>query len=268
MASANFWGADLDDFSPAHLATPPDSRPPTAHAEAMGDPEDDQQEDLALMSYADAPGAGPTPDELAAIEAAEGLMMYMQAAAPAGGIMSQFHPQSSTYTGVHFLDAMLDQHIDALDSLTMEPIPSLVNTSSGPTIQEFLAHGSVSDLDIDWSVNPNEEYLNHLNKDRFLSISAFFRHFVGYKDSVASLDVFPAPDLITRDDLRGDECDMQGIDWASRKTTRAAVRAKRTIFESARLSPQLVALRQVYQIVACLCITSLISTEHGSDARH
>lgn len=154
-----------------------------------------------------------------------------------------YHLNSSSTSAAAILDAMLDQHAVALDSLSMEQAPFFPNAHT----QDLLA--SVNALAPDFhegSLNPNEEFLNNMNKDRFLSITAFFRHFVGYKDSPVGLEATPPPDVITRDHLRGDECDLQGINWAIRRTTRAAVRAKRTAFESARLSPQLNALRQVF----------------------
>lgn len=144
--------------------------------------------------------------------------------------------------GVSAIDQMLDQHTAALDSLNMD-----ANPSSFPLTSSYvLSQHYLSDLDSDANLNPNEEYLNNLNRDRFLSITAFYRLFIKRKDDLLGLEDFPMSPVITREDLRGDECDMQGINWAVRKTTRDGVRKKRLAFENGRLSPQLQAVRKVH----------------------
>lgn len=158
------------------------------------------------------------------------------------------HPMGQS--GGLLIDEMLDQHAAALDSLSMEqlspPVP-LEPISSGPTIHDYLmSHGTIYDLDFEADLNPNEEYLNHLNRDRFLSVNAFFRHFVDHRETAIDLDATPRPEVVTRHNLCGDEYDMQGINWSLRRTTRKAIRSKRTLFESVRMSPRLVATRQVF----------------------
>jgi DNA-binding beta-propeller fold protein YncE len=136
--------------------------------------------------------------------------------------------------GASVIDALVDQHTAvALESLSMD---------QGSTYSSYPAHYA-NDSD-DASLSPNEDYLNTLNKDRFLSITAFYRSYLKRKDDLGALEDLPIAPVVTRDQLRGDECDMQGINWALRRTTRSAVRKKRIAFEEARLNPAVKAVRQ------------------------
>lgn len=215
------------------LATLADSRPPTSQGDFDEELDDDLPGGISLTEIG--------TQTVSMFEAYNVTTPPLTVPAQIDEVM---HPTANST-----IDDMLDQHAAALDSLSMEQVPPPPPTSSGPSIQEFLmSHGSVYELDYEAYQNPNEEYLNHLNKDRFLSISSFFRYFMPHtKDSFIELDATAPPQAITRDDLRGDECDMQGINWSLRRTTRAAVRSKRTAFERARLSPHLVAVRRVRQ---------------------
>jgi hypothetical protein len=228
MASSLSWAPPpdsvSDDTTATYLATLGGSggRPPTSQGAPTLDLEGEQA-GAAIMDI-----AGSMYDAVGGAEMDEDPFL------PNPG------PASST------IDTLLDQHAAALDSLSFDHPPVQALTSSGSSMHEFLSQATIHDLDLETSLTPNEEYLNHLNRDRFLSITAFFRHFVGFKDRPFGLDATPTPDVITREDLCGDECDMQGINWALLRSKRDHVRMKRTAFESARLSPHLRAVRQVY----------------------
>jgi hypothetical protein len=153
---------------------------------------------------------------------------------------------------------MLDQHAVTLNSLSMEQDPSHISQLLGETSHMpagawppswYMAPdvvANIHDLETTQNGNATEDYLNQLNRDRFLSIHSFYRHMVDHtKHPHVDLDLTETPRLVTREDLKGDECDMQGIDWSMRRRTRAAIRAQRTEFEAARLSPLLKSVRQV-----------------------
>lgn len=128
-----------------------------------------------------------------------------------------------------------------LNQLSMDPsvsglVSSLMSSSS------FM--GDLDDHD-SLHASPNEEFLNRHDKDRFLSISDFDRRFLKTKDVPGALHEMPIPAVTTREQLHGDERDMQGINWALRKQTRASVRSKRVALETSRLSPQVRAVREV-----------------------
>ncbi|KAH7124007.1 WD domain-containing protein [Dendryphion nanum] len=111
---------------------------------------------------------------------------------------------------------------------------------STPSLQDIL-----SEFDFETMfTNPHDDYLMVPGKDTFLTVTHFFRNFMPHKDTPLGLELSHVPDSINRSDLRGEECDMQGIDWALRHTTRSTVRAKRNAFEKNRLNPHILAIRQ------------------------
>jgi hypothetical protein len=220
-----------DLASPALFTTLSDSRPPTSHGEdLMDDGEDDQDGGVAL----DGAGVGTMTAQ-----------SYTTATPLSVPVLSDDVLHSVASNG---MDDIMDQHTAALDSLSMVQLPPPPPTSSGgPTMQDLLllTHGSLYDLDYESNLTPNEEYLNFQNKDRFLTITTFYRHIIDHKEAPIGLDELLPPSVITRDDIRGNECDIQGIDWSLRRTTRSAVRAKRVAFESTRMKKELVTVRKV-----------------------
>jgi hypothetical protein len=82
----------------------------------------------------------------------------------------------------------------------------------------------------------NEPHLSIPDRAAFCPITSYFhRFFDSSKPVVPGLDLVQVPDSITRQDLRGDEYDYQGIDWTIRRTTRARVRELRSQYERRRL---------------------------------
>jgi hypothetical protein len=226
--------ASASDISAAaSLATLSESRPSTSLGEHGEELDDDQTGGISLltdMSGGTSDAAyftAPFPPDLEATVA----IVAGEAGEALGG---DSLPEA--------MDTMLDQHIVPAETLTIEQYPP--HTSSWASAAEFAA--AVYDLDLNPSASAQDIYLSRLDNIRFLPITFFFRHCVDFaRDERIDLDVTPAPPTITRKDLRGDECDIQGIDWTLRHTTRATVRAKRAMYESNRMSPQVQAVRRV-----------------------
>jgi hypothetical protein len=99
----------------------------------------------------------------------------------------------------------------------LEPLP--------PTLQE--AHLSIED------------------NGSFAPITSFFHRITPARPTVPGLDLVTIPSSITREMLRGDRLDPQGIDWTVRNTTRFCVRAKRFECEVAQLPPSSHQVRKV-----------------------
>jgi len=76
----------------------------------------------------------------------------------------------------------------------------------------------------------NGEQLN------FLDFSTFIRKYMTLPKEAMFRDVLPVENReeVTRDDLDGDRCDVQGINWERLNLTRDYVRSQRTKFESER----------------------------------
>ena len=93
---------------------------------------------------------------------------------------------------------------------------------------------------------------SHCAYDRaaFVPITSFFHRIAPQRPTVPGLDLQQLPAAITRQQLHGDRCDFQGIDWTARNTTRAAVRARRVEYETERLSPLEKGLRRVIRPTA------------------
>ncbi|KAF2281303.1 uncharacterized protein EI97DRAFT_438673 [Westerdykella ornata] len=87
----------------------------------------------------------------------------------------------------------------------------------------------------------SDEYLEVLNKDRFLQLNDFYMNFL-QRGSQIKIPIDGAPAVITRADLNGDACDWQGIDWHMRRLKRSYVRAARAEFQTSLMPP---ALREV-----------------------
>jgi hypothetical protein len=63
----------------------------------------------------------------------------------------------------------------------------------------------------------NEPHLSIQDRAAFCPITSYFHRFFGhFKPVVPGLDLVQVPDFISRDDLKGDEYDYQGIDWTKR----------------------------------------------------
>jgi hypothetical protein len=93
----------------------------------------------------------------------------------------------------------------------------------------------------------NEPHLSIQDRAAFCPITSYFHRFYGqWKPGVVpGLDLVQVPDFIAREDLKGDEYDYQGIDWTSRKTTRAEVRKARSQHERQRVPHSVKEVRKV-----------------------
>ncbi|KAF2013377.1 WD40 repeat-like protein [Aaosphaeria arxii CBS 175.79] len=100
------------------------------------------------------------------------------------------------------------------------------------------------DTDFEGVSGQPEAFLSVINKDAFVSVTTFFNHFVPHKEPPLALDIRSPPEFITREDLRGDRFDIQGIDWALRNTTRANVRSRRAAYEESRLEAKQLEVRE------------------------
>ncbi|KAF2266014.1 WD40 repeat-like protein [Lojkania enalia] len=143
----------------------------------------------------------------------------------------------------------LDHHAAALESLSMTPAtPSFANQAF--TIPNWgpmsLTPTNLHEIELEVVTSSEDYYLGIQNKDQFADITVFFRRaFTNLEDTAAiGLECPTRPAVIAREDLRGDACDFQGIDWTLRRITRAAVREKRVSFEAARMPARIRTLRE------------------------
>ena len=200
-----------------------DSRPPTSHA-------DD----------ASAPPAAMTPFDPLPFAHAHTHTQHQPQPQP------QPHPHTRTHTHTHtiphphnVLDLAVSYHVSTVHVPAPHPAPSV-----GPM--------SSAEHALEPPPTLHDAHLSILDRASFAPITSFFHYLTPDKPVVPGLDLVCLPDVIDRHHLAGDHYDFQGIDWAARNTTRAAVRAKRRDFEHERLPPALKELRAV-------CCPSLIS---------
>lgn len=133
-----------------------------------------------------------------------------------------------SHLGTEFLETFANSFGNMYGNTYGLSLPSLT-----PPLQQIWDYA-------DWdpsSSSHHDDFLMVPGKDTFLTISNFYRNFLPHRDTPHGLEHTLVPDTITRTHLRGDECDMQGIDWASRNTTRSTIRAKRNAFEKNRVHP-------------------------------
>lgn len=145
------------------------------------------------------------------------------------------HPSYVTYT--------------ALDMFPGSSIPqhhtSTTHFIAPVTIVGNLPYGT--DLLLEPPPTLNEPHLSIQDRAAFCPITSYFHRFYGqWKPGVVpGLDLVQVPEFITREDLKGDEYDYQGIDWTARKTTRAAVRRARSQHERQRVPHSVKQVRKV-----------------------
>ncbi|KAF2001201.1 WD40 repeat-like protein [Amniculicola lignicola CBS 123094] len=201
----------------AILAALSDSRPPTSQGDDVDELADDHEGGISLLD--------------------DGLAMEPAPTVPAAAPTTPYND-----------DAL------GLDMLFWTPVPALTGLPPMPTsllpplYPPDLSHSLDNIPEDAFTVTQEGGTITSLeSKNAFVYISSFYRHFFNPPKGATLLDLtaFPPPEVITREDLRGDECDFQGINWSMRGTTRASVRAKRTMFETERLMPSLRAIRQV-----------------------
>lgn len=149
-------------------------------------------------------------------------------------VVDQLQPFPHTHTMSHPLDPF-------------EPVPSYHMPSIHMPIPHVYSGHMSSSMDPSLEPPPTlqEAHLSIQDRASFLPITSFFHITAPERPTVPGLDLIQVPDSIIRDDLRGDACDFQGIDWAARNTTRSQIRARRFDCEGSKLPPSLQAVRRV-----------------------
>lgn len=217
------------------LATLSDSRPPTSHSQQHDEnmlEDDDQGGGISLMEGTDPSGEGEVGVSMAPVE-----IVY------SGG----FSGFSATWMVPNPppLQAAAQQSSMTIQSAMPSPLPPPLGNASSVAWFD-VGNMSISTMNIGLgptytyspttsppinSLEPppflHETHLNIPDNGSFMPISTFFHHMSSSGPTVPGLDLVKISHSITRDDLRGNHYDFQGIDWDIRKTTRAAVRSKR-----------------------------------------
>lgn len=206
------------------LATPADSTPALALDDYEGEGEGEHENHSGALSIASA----DVHDYAALTSLADSHSEEDELMEQLGLVMDHSHVLSVSYD-------------------PSEPIP----THQLPSMQLPLPHlytsGHMSSYDPSLEPPPflEEAHLNLPDRTSFAPITSFFHSIAPERPTVPGLDLVQVPDSITRDDLCGDRCDSQGIDWTVRNTTRSHVRAKRVDYESAKLPHSLQRVRAV-----------------------
>ncbi|KAF2648700.1 hypothetical protein K491DRAFT_612266 [Lophiostoma macrostomum CBS 122681] len=226
----------------AILATLSESRPPTSHGEH--DDEDLEDDDI------DGGIALGDPQEYSALPAAGSLPHTPPATwlIPAQINDAWQTPGPGNMEVVQF---PLDPHAAALETLSMAqpnpiqiPLHEDVTSWSQSAMTPVYTPNGEPDWDSDpyASITSNEQYLNLLNRDQFLPVTLYYKHFIASDDM--ELEDLSTPPVIMREDLQGDACDMQGICWDLLNATRETVRRKRANYQESHLTPALKRLRK------------------------
>ncbi|KAF2118556.1 WD40-repeat-containing domain protein [Lophiotrema nucula] len=232
------------------LATLADSRPLTSHEEEEEDEEldDDVSGGIALA----------VQEQVASYPILHSSNMAAPHSVEAGDFL-QHYPLLMTdvmaEAGLETYSGM-DQHAAALEYLSMTQIPTpaslapsiadglltLPSTISPTSLHEAMSYEADSE-----SASFGQNWSGVQDGDKFQDISTFYRQHIHHPNSgtLISLEGARRPSSICREDLRGDSCDYQGIDWSVRRTTRSTIRAERTSYESNRIPSRLQALRSV-----------------------
>ncbi|ORY08208.1 hypothetical protein BCR34DRAFT_603649 [Clohesyomyces aquaticus] len=230
---------DQELASASILATLSDSRPPTSPGENDQDMDDDLGGGISLLDPAQEPvqshpnmsAPESDSDESPAVELPEVSM----------GPIHQFPtPEYLLQMGQSFVDAhgvlpnmafSVPSHVD---------FSSIVDQLVGIGFATVVAQSDMDSLGVqpDYS---NGENPNAQDRESFVDISTFLdRYAARPKERIAiGLDAIDQPAIITRDDLCGDGCDFQGINWSLLNMTRSTVRTKRNAFETTRLRNRL-----------------------------
>ncbi|KAL5121221.1 hypothetical protein ACEQ8H_000689 [Pleosporales sp. CAS-2024a] len=111
------------------------------------------------------------------------------------------------------------------------PASSSLPSADATTPHFAWSHTSSSDAFLEPLPPLHHAHLSIEDNGSFLPITSFFHRISRAKPAVPGLDLVQLPDSITRAQLQGDMLDQQGIDWTTRNTTRAHVRAKRAEYE-------------------------------------
>jgi hypothetical protein len=216
------------------LATLSDNRPPDDDEDEVDD--DDQGGGISLADYQQFMEAMPGPHQAGDDDEEDDSL---DQDGTIEDIFGPVHPSYVTYNAFDMFEASSILHYTSTTHFTAPVI-------TGP----HLPYGT--DLLLEPPPTLNEPHLSIQDRAAFCPITSYFHRFFGqWKPGVVpGLDLVQVPEFITRDHLKGDEYDYQGIDWTARKTTRAAVRQARCRHERERVPHSVREVRKV-------CIHSL-----------
>jgi hypothetical protein len=181
-----------------------DSRPPTSDDDdAEGLTDDDDSGGISLVDY-------NTPPTI-----------------PAG--IGQWIIAQTPHTS-------LDQHAAVLEVLGMEQLPTPPESTAPSQALDIFAVPPPNSTHQDFAPSIYDEYLSIRDTGAFIDITNFYKYYAQLpKGSFwRPLDFVEPPKVITRENLNGDKCDFQGIDWSER-TSRSYIRANRANFERSRV---------------------------------
>jgi hypothetical protein len=201
------------------LATLSDNRPPDDDEDEVDD--DDQGGGISLADYQQFMEAMPGPHQAGDDDEEDDSL---DQDGTIEDIFGPVHPSYVTYNAFDMFEASSILHYTSTTHFTAPVI-------TGP----HLPYGT--DLLLEPPPTLNEPHLSIQDRAAFCPITSYFHRFFGqWKPGVVpGLDLVQVPEFITRDHLKGDEYDYQGIDWTARKTTRAAVRQARCRHERERV---------------------------------
>jgi hypothetical protein len=201
------------------LATLSDSRPPTSHAEHANELEEEDTETGGISLAGEWEGMTATPTTPV-------ITHYSTT-------FSTFNSGWDTsYIMAQLSYANVEDHAAALEALTMEPFESVPPL---PVPETFATLAPNSNHIQDAAPSAYEEHLNIQDVAAFVDITAFAHFYAASpKAGTRVANLRDPPQVIRREDLQGERCDFQGIDW-SQGEGRASIRNKRMAFEKSRL---------------------------------
>ncbi|KAF1833295.1 WD40 repeat-like protein [Decorospora gaudefroyi] len=208
------------------LATLSDSRPPTSHGDDEEEVDNDDSGGISLADYQqfveDMPGPHTMEDDESDAMGSQ-MQDYMS--------LVQLSYAAHAYPFEMAAASSTPHHMP-----TVHLLPPPV----------FMGHLSSSGPSLVLEPPPTQQELHLLIQDKgsFMPITTFFHCVTPPKPTVPGLDLIEVPPVITRDDLQGDMCDFQGIDWSVRNTSRQAMRKKRFEYESEVLPRRLREVRK------------------------
>ncbi|RYO30946.1 hypothetical protein AA0111_g5254 [Alternaria arborescens] len=221
------------------LATLSDGRP----ADDDGDDDDEVEDDdddgggISLEDYQQFMETMPGPHG-----AGEGDIDDEDPSLDEGGTIEDMfgpiHPSYITYNAIDMFDqtSSIPHHLHTSTTYIAAPMAIGAQTI-------HLPYGA--DPLLEPPPTLNEPHLSIQDRAAFCPITSYFHRFFGhFKPVVPGLDLVQVPDFISREDLKGDEYDYQGIDWTKRNTTRAAVRKARSQHERQRVLHSVKAVRK------------------------
>jgi hypothetical protein len=225
------------------LAAMSDSRPHTSHAEHVNDMDQDEWEDTDT-------GGISLADEEEDVDATTTMPTltehpsFFDATHTLHDTPSVYSHQSSPAAAAAALEVLtMDAHPSA--PVSHPPPPALMSYPPAPynlphfgMPYAFVTVPPTSALSHlpDFQLSAYEEHLSIHDNGAFMDIASYYHYFAARQKMVTKpLEFETPPEVIRREDLNGDKCDFQGIDWSERGG-RDNLRQKRDMHEAARLS--------------------------------